>query len=273
MAKKHKCPAFENHERWLISYADMLTLLFAVFVVLYAINLSGANNKAEQVAGSMQESFNMPLEDIPVERQIGPTEMGFGIFEHFKGNRIRPPLSKRFPSEKIYLKIINDEMNKIKMQIEDRLYGPNKFPQGTTKYGNERIVDVQRTEKGFKLILTARYFFESGSAKIKKTALKDLDQIIESLKELGRDLTIEGHTDSIPPRGQMSNWELSTLRATNVLKYMIRYHNFPPSKLSAAGYADTKPIAHNGTKTGRALNRRIEIHINYDSEYSTEAEY
>ena len=82
MAKKHKCPEFENHERWLVSYADMLTLLFALFVVLYALK-EGGQSQVQKTAGSMQESFNTPLEDIPIDRQVGPTEQGFGIFDHF----------------------------------------------------------------------------------------------------------------------------------------------------------------------------------------------
>lgn len=268
MAKKHKCPPFENHERWLVSYADMLTLLFAVFVVLYSLNLSDSS-KSQEVTGSMQESFSTPLEDIPVDRRIGPTEAGFGIFENFRGNQARPPISKRFPGQDARVKIIDEEMNRVNMQIEDRLYGPSKYV-GSKESGENRIVDVQRTGHGFKLRLLARHFYDSGSTKVKREALKELDSVIEILKELGRDVRVEGHTDSMPPKGDITNWELSTLRATNVIKYMIRHYNFPATKLSSSGYADLRPIAHNGTESGRTLNRRIEFHVNYDPEYETD---
>ena len=91
MGKKQKCPEFENHERWLVSYADMLTLLFAVFVVLYALK-EGGEPQTRKTAGSMQESFNTPLEDIPIDRQIGPVEQGFGIFD--PNLLLSPPASK-----------------------------------------------------------------------------------------------------------------------------------------------------------------------------------
>ena len=81
---KHKCPEFENHERWLVSYADMLTLLFAVFVVLYALKDDG--EKSQDAAGSLEESFNKPLEDIPPSQRISPTDAGFGIFDNQVGN-------------------------------------------------------------------------------------------------------------------------------------------------------------------------------------------
>lgn len=268
MAMKAKCPEFENHERWLVSYADMVTLLFAVFVVLYAIQIAGQKEE-KKVAGSMQESFNTPLQDIPVDRRVGPTEQGIGIFEHFKGESIRPSLIQKYPSSSQRVKVIDDEMNQVKVKLEDRLYGPNKF-RDETKPGQERVVQVQRTDKGFKVQLLARHFFDSGSVNVARGALKELDSVALILKDLGRPVRIEGHTDSIPATGDYGNWEISALRATNVLKHLIRKHNFPTTSLSAAGLADTRPIANNGSESGRMLNRRIEIHVDYDADTAAE---
>jgi chemotaxis protein MotB len=270
VAVKQKCPEFENHERWLVSYADMVTLLFAVFVVLYAIQIAGQKDQQKQVAGSMQESFNTPLEDIPVDRRVGPTEQGIGIFEHFRGTSIRPQLIQKYPSSSQRVKIIDNEMNQVMAKLEDRMYGPNKF-RDDTKPGQERIVSVQRTTKGFKLQLLARHFFESGSTVVRRDALRELDTVAGILKDLGRPITIEGHTDSVPAPGELGNWEISALRASNVVRYFIRKHNFPGSMLAAAGYADTKPIASNGTESGRMLNRRIEIHVDYDPNTSADS--
>ena len=263
MSIKAKCPEFENHERWLVSYADMVTLLFAVFVVLYSLNMS-ASKADKSVAGSLQESFNTPLPDIPVDRRVGPTEQGFGIFDHFKGQSVRPSLIQKYPSSPQRVKIIDNEMNKLKMTLEERLYGPNKFRPD--KPGSERVVDVVRTAKGFKLQLLARHFYEPGSTNVSRSALKELDEVAAVLKEFGRPIRIEGHTDSLPAPGELGNWEISALRATNIVKYLIRRHNFPATSLSAAGFADLHPIASNGSESGRQLNRRVEIHVDYDAE-------
>src|SRR5690606_3424634 len=110
MAKKGKCPEFENHERWLVSYADMVTLLFAVFVVLYSLNMSASKSKSDQVTGSMQESFNTPLEEIPPDQRVGPTEQGFGIFENLRGDSVRRPIIIKFPNGQMNQKVIDDEM-------------------------------------------------------------------------------------------------------------------------------------------------------------------
>lgn len=266
MAKKQKCPEFENHERWLVSYADMVTLLFAVFVVLYSLNLAKNPSKSEEVAGSIEESFNRPLEDIPERHRVGPTEAGFGIFEHFRGTSVRPPLMKKFPGLKDKPIIIENELNRVKLQLEERLYGPQKFPKGTSP-GQERVVSVSRTEDGFKVQLLARHFYEPGATKVRREALPELDKVAGVLKELGRPLVIEGHTDSVPAKN-MSNWQLSALRATEILQYFIVNHNFPPTLLGAAGYADTHPLASNSTEFGRQLNRRIEIRVKYDPDVS-----
>lgn len=265
MGIKAKCPEFENHERWLVSYADMVTLLFAVFVVLYALSIAGKKDE-KKVAGSMQESFSTPLPDIPIDRKVGPTEQGIGIFEHFRGQTARPSLITKYPSSSQRVKTIDDEMNRVKVKLEERLYGPEKFRQD--RPGQERIIQVVRTAKGFKVQLLARHFFQQGSVNVARGALKELDEVALILKDLGRNIRIEGHTDSLPATGQYSNWEISALRATNVIKYLIRQHNFPATMLSAGGYADLHPIASNGSESGRQLNRRIEIHVDYDNETS-----
>lgn len=262
---KHKCPEFENHERWLVSYADMLTLLFAVFVTLYALKEEGgAETKILKAAGSIQESFNTPLENIPLDRKVGPAELGFGIFDHFRGNQVRPPLIEKYPSEQHQIQVIDNEMKQFEMKLEERMYGPNNFREKKDKTGEERIVSVERTEKGFKVKLLARHYFKPGATQVRKGAQSELNKLVSLVKELGRNVTIEGHTDSTLHKGKYSNWELSTLRATSVLRYMYQKHNFPQTRLSAVGYADLKPLAHNGTEVGRSLNRRVEIHIHYD---------
>ncbi len=213
----------------------------------------------------MQESFNTPLDDIPVDRRVGPQQAGYGIFEHFRGDSVRPPLVQKYPAQKSKIRVIDDEMLHTKVKLEERLYGAKKF-RATDKAGRSRVVSIQRTTKGFKLQLMARHFFSPGSMKVKKAARKELDVVVTLLKDLGRPVTVEGHTDSLKPTGAYDNWAVSALRATNVLRYMISKHAYPATSLSAAGYADLRPIAHNGTSSGRLLNRRIEFHVEYESE-------
>ncbi|NRA63638.1 MAG: flagellar motor protein MotB [Pseudobacteriovorax sp.] len=263
MAKKQKCPEFENHERWLVSFADMMTLLFAVFVVLYALKEEGAkDSQIEQAAASIQEAFNEVMEEIPENRRVGPQEAGFGIFENQKGDTENP--SDKFPGSSDFSRVIGEDMKKVSELIEMRLYGNRRFRDIKTS-GQSRIVTVHRDQDGFRVRLLASHFFGPGSYKIKsKRALEALGEIAKMMKDTNRRITIEGHTDSVPFDGPGSNWDLSALRASHVVKYFIREIGFDPSNIAPAGFSDTRPIASNATGDSRALNRRIEIKVHYD---------
>ena len=263
---KHKCPEFENHERWLLSYADMLTLLFAVFVVLYALKESG--EKSHDASGSLEESFNKPLEDIPPSHRLGPTGKGFGIFDNMRGTSPNPPIINDFPHSEPPIKVIDEEMNLVSKQLEERLYGNKKF-RSDKSTGVSRVVSIERTKTGFKVRLLARHYYDSGKTKMKPGALSDLDHVISVVKELDRHVRVEGHDDSLKRTGR-SHWDTSVLRATNILKYMVKKHNFPSSQLSAVGYGDTRPMASNSTEAGRAMNRRIEFSIRYNEDEGLE---
>lgn len=267
MAIKAKCPEFENHERWLVSYADMVTMLFALFVVLFAQKMGCKESKAAATATSqsIQDALHTPLPEIPIDRKVGPTSQGMGIFDHFKGDQIREPLVQKYPSQTQRTRVIDADMKRIRAMVEERLYGPEKFPQGGEK-GQERVVSIERTAQGFKLQLAARHFFGSGEYQVKRDALKELNDVGEILMELGRPVVIEGHTDNIPASGQFSNWEISSLRSASVGKYLVKQIGFPASKIAMAGYADLRPIAQNSSDAGRNMNRRIEIHVNYDAD-------
>lgn len=265
MAIKAKCPEFENHERWLVSYADMVTMLFALFVVLFAQKMGCKESKAAASATSqsIQDALNTPLPEIPIDRKVGPGSDGIGIFDHFKGDQMREPLTRKYPSSAQKSRVIEMELKRVRALVDERLYGPEKFPQGGPK-GSERVVSVERTAQGFKLQLAARHFFGSGEYQVRREALRELNEVGEILMELGKPIVVEGHTDNIPASGQFSNWELSSLRAASVLKYIVKQIGFPTSKITMAGYADLRPVAQNTTEAGRSMNRRIEIHVNYD---------
>lgn len=265
MGKKQKCPEFENHERWLVSFADMMTLLFAVFVVLYALKDSGAKDSdVEQAAASIQEAFNEVMEDIPPDRRVGPTEAGLGIFENLKANQEEMDQTNKFTGGSDYSNIIGKEIKKVSELIDMRLYGNQRF-RSLEASGQSRIITVHRDRDGFRVRLLASHFFNPGSYKIKnKLALEELAEVAKIMKEINRPVTIEGHTDNVPFEGEGSNWDLSSLRATNVLKFFIRKTDFDPAMISAAGYGDTRPVSSNATSESRTLNRRIEIKVHYE---------
>ncbi len=262
MAKKKKCPEFENHERWLVAWADMLTLLFALFVVLYSI----ANvevEKLKKVKQSIQKAFGNS--DVPQDEEGFPSGNSRveGIFDKVKGNSRRE--SPRSKDRKSVTAIIAADMRKVEADIATRLYGQETFPTSGEPRSDGRVVFVDRDAEGIRVTLLARHFFKSSSAELSPKAYPTLDGVAAAVKSLGRVMRVEGHTDSRPFRlRELTNWELSTLRASSVVRYLIRKHRYPENMLYPAGFASTRPVAPNDTPRNRSLNRRVDIKILYD---------
>jgi chemotaxis protein MotB len=262
VAKRKKCPEFENHERWLVAFADMMTLLFALFVVLYAI-ASVNYSKIKQVTESIQVAFGV-REEVPKEDgQIpsGPNMNDF-IFRHIKGNTTREQILQRLIRERT--QIIDTASKELAQKMAERLYGAKQFPDSANP-PQDRIIHVTQDPDGIRVTLLARKFFAPSSTELDPSAKKILDGIADAIKDTKRIIRVEGHTDNLPfNKNGMSNWELSSLRAVSVAKYLIGTHNFLPGTIYAAGFADTRPLASNDTPDDRALNRRVDIKILYD---------
>ncbi|MDD5428246.1 MAG: OmpA family protein [Candidatus Omnitrophica bacterium] len=147
-----------------------------------------------------------------------------------------------------------EELEQAKRTLEDRL---------AREIADKQIL-LEQTNRGLVITMANDILFDSGKAKLKKNAYPVLDKIAAVLNEeaLGRDIGVEGHTDTVPIKhsGWKSNWELSSARATNVLHYILS-KGVAPHRLSAIGYGEYKPIDTNDTKSGRARNRRVEIII------------
>lgn len=239
----------ENHDRWLVSYADFITLLFAFFVVMYA---TSNNNQEKQK--SFQES---------VQKNLKLTVTGGGA-----GNGSGGAAQGELGGENAADAIISMEG-----------FPPHGGPGETEQYINhviekkldaedkQGIQELHHDAIGVRIALTSSQFFLPGGTKLKRTALKTLDKIADILKETDKRIVIEGHTDNMPVAKNAeyeSNWELASLRATSIVRYFIKYHQIDPHRISAMSYADTRPLKSNDSEEGRSRNRRIEIYLILD---------
>lgn len=233
-----------THERWLVSYADFMTLLFAFFVVLYATS-SQNEEKEKKFENSVRASFKM---------------IGGGEGNHTGDNSNRngsAPLGQLFdPLEMIQRRDVGSG------ELED--YIEQILQKNMTEAERKATISsIRHDQLGVRISLSAATVFPSGSAKIRLPALRTLDKIAGILKITNRNIVIEGHTDDLALVGGNleSNWELAGLRATSVVRYLIKYQKIDPKRLSATSYADQRPVAPNTTEENRSQNRRIEILI------------
>jgi chemotaxis protein MotB len=246
-----------NHERWLVSYADFITLLFAFFVVLYASSQVdqrkvGKLSLAIQVAFQELGVFPASTTQIPLDMN---EPMPFGTVQSIQNVKHNTELGRIAPSTEDSLAAASEQTDLATLQTE--------LSQALQHEMDLHEVAMHRETDGLVISLREFGFFDSGSATIKPESLPALDRIASILSIRTCRLRIEGHTDNVPIHTAQttSNWELSTARATEVIRVLIIGHRFAPERLSAAGYAEFHPVASNLTAQGRAQNRRVDIVI------------
>ncbi len=248
MPKRHKHEEHENHERWLVSYADFITLLFAFFVVMYAVSEVDAK-KAKKVERSVQFAFHF-------EGTGGNDQLP--IFDGPSGSNAIEPLMH---GPKI-VPISHDEidqaeknaLDRVRQTLDDRLADMRSL-------GLDGMVERKLEERGLVIRLPQDTLFAPGDDTLEPAALPIVDRIASALATTGREVRVEGHADPRPIHSARfpSNWELSTARATGLVRYLVVQHGIAPERLSASGYAEYRPIDTNDTPEGRARNRRVDI--------------
>ena len=228
-----------HDERWVISYADLVTLLLGFFIILYA-SAEVDMQRFEQLSAAFSQAFN-----VEINEGSGSNE-GSSVFE--AGNGFMPNGSLE--------SILDEDVLRIRAQVDQAAHDAGIAPGQ---------VEVIRSSDSVVLRLSDSLLFTSASAQIRTEALPLLDVVAEVLQSLPNEVRIEGHTDNVPvgTTAYPTNWELSSARATSVLRYLVETAGVEPWRMVASGYGEFAPIATNATPEGRALNRRADIVLVY----------
>jgi chemotaxis protein MotB len=237
MAHKQKHEAEESSERWLLTYADMITLLLVFFIVLYSMaNID--REKFGAVAASMARAFGRGEGLI--------TGLGGG------GSSASAPIF----------------FSTLPQQQQDFLSVGAAMAEFADKAGLTGDIAVNMTYEGIVISLSDALVFEPGGAEISESAKATLITVAEVLREVENPLRVEAHTDNVPTNNSAfpTNWELSVDRSVAIVRYLAEQCGIDPSRLSAAGYGEYRPVVPNDTREHRAINRRAEIVILYPTE-------
>lgn len=233
----------ENQERWLLTYADLITLLLAFFVMMYAISSADAT-KFSKLAGSMRQAFNVGL--LP-DRQEG------SILAESVVLQSGPAMVEELlaGSQTVDLQMILSEMNWVSQQ------------EGLA----DKVSFTLRPE-GFAIGLYGNLLFASGRAELRPDSARLLHSIAEVLARLPNSVRIEGHTDDISPTGTgfRGNWELSAARSLAVLRHLSEVEGIDPRRMSATAFSEYQPVGPNDSPEARARNRRCEVVILYPTQ-------
>jgi chemotaxis protein MotB len=239
--------AHVSQERWLVSYADFITLLFAFFVVLYSASKADQKKQA-QVAASIDSAFQSLGIFADAKRRPDKANTGADATD-------KPviPMNIVMGEDVLAPARVKENLEQIHRELQQTL--SNQIAKHT--------VSIKMGRDGLVISLREAGFFKSGSATPRPETLDTLRQVAASLSRTPYDLRIEGHTDNIPIHTAEfdSNWELSAGRATRIARLFLDLKTMPPERLSAAGYSEFHPVASNSTADGRAENRRVDLVI------------
>ncbi len=246
MARRKKTEEHVNHERWLVSYADFITLLFAFFVVMYSIS-SVNEGKFRVLSDTLEAVFTDPVRSIsPI--QIGTLNRGDGVLSPELQSQDEVPSIIDLPPAPIVpeetIKTIDELSNQLNDTLQDLI-------------ANEDV-HIKKGDDWLELEIKSSILFHSGESRLGKSAVPIIGKVADILRSSANPIQVEGFTDNQPintPRFP-SNWELSAARAASVVHLLDRF-GLSPSRMSAIGYGQYQPIADNATETGRQKNRRV----------------
>jgi chemotaxis protein MotB len=247
MARRRKSPVPENHERWLISYADFITLLFAFFVVMFASSQAD-KGRAQQVS----ESVKKALEGKSVKQALASV-LGGSRDDTGRGNAMmRGPGGVQKPKEE-----------KKENKAADLLPSLQILTQELKKEIEAGQIQISLQARGLVVSFNQAALFPSGEDVVSSAAFHALERVASSIARIPNPVRLEGHTDAIPISTVRfrSNWELSAARSIAVMDLLSTRFRVTRDRMSIAGYADTAPVAPNDTEEGRGRNRRVDIII------------
>ncbi|MGQ9633817.1 MAG: flagellar motor protein MotB [Bryobacteraceae bacterium] len=250
MARKKGAPDHDNHERWMVSYADFITLLFAFFVVMFA-----SSNRDKARAQAVSESVRQALENGHLMPKIAAV-LGGTVHDKGQGNAMRrgpgghsEKRVNQAPVEAAQAQELAASMEYLAKQLEAEV--------------REGKVKLSLEPRGLVVSLVQAAYFPSGEDRIYPETYPSIEKVASIIRKLPNQVRIEGHTDSVPIHNSRfrSNWELSAARSIRMLELLAGRFGVPRERLAIAGYADNIPVGPNDTDEGRAKNRRVDLVI------------
>ncbi len=236
--KKHEDHEEHMDETWLIPYADLLTLLLALFIVLFAVSQTDHKKKAD-MASAMKVAF----------------QGGWGVLQH------KSEMMKKSDGERGKQDTKKEKAQKEKEQLQQM---KEKIEKALEEKGAGGLAEVRIEHDRMRVIISDKALFASGSAEIKPDAYHLALNVGDILSEMSdRKMTVSGHTDTLPMNSMAfkDNWDLSSQRALNFMRLLLKTPGMNAKNFSASGYGEFYPIASNSTQEGRERNRRVEISV------------
>ena len=268
MARKVKHPEHANHERWLVSYADFITLLFAFFVVMFATSHAD-KDKQKVVSAAVKDAINEGSFVTTVAGFLGKSKDNQDIHlreaKPYEGapKEAEKPEKKDQKKEAAEKPAEKAKPNAAQAAVVELLPSFQALTGDLEREIADGKLDVSLEPRGLVVSMKEAAFFPAASDGINREAYPIIEKVADSIRKLKNPVRLEGHTDAIPIRSKRfpNNWTLAAARSIAMLELLEKKFGINRANMAEAGYADTVPIADNKTAEGRAKNRRVDIII------------
>jgi chemotaxis protein MotB len=272
MARKKRIEEHENHERWLVSYADFITLLFAFFVVMYSIS-SVNEGKYRVLSDSIVAAFRDPA------RSLNPVQVGELVRSPTQSDSLISSSGPVIEMFNVPLPVLpmEEASRQEKAQADNQVVQPedtakeldaasqalaDSIEEAMSDLVEDELIQVRRDKRWIEVEINSSILFESGRAELSAQSIPILRQLADKFQPLENVIHVEGFTDNVPISNfdYYSNWELSAARAASVV-HLFTGFGVDPQRMAAIGYGEFRPVASNETPEGRAKNRRVVLVI------------
>jgi len=250
-SRRRKAATPKGHERWLITYADLITLLMIFFVIMFSVSQIDPDKYS-----SLSQDLHATFHDSK-----GALEQGIGVMQEPSTSSTKQDASTAAATEST-----TAPMSERELQFRKQEQELQAFKSVIASYVQDNQlgdqISISDTEQGISIRLSDQFLFDLGKADIKEVSIPMLHKLASLFDQLDTTISIEGHTDDllIQPGGAFAdNWELSAARALSVLRYFMDQEQMEAAKFQIAGYGDTRPVAPNDSSINRQKNRRVEM--------------
>ncbi|NRA45477.1 MAG: OmpA family protein [Oligoflexales bacterium] len=246
---------------WIVGYADLMTLLFATFVVLYGLKPEGETKAFKGAKSSIREAFREVPEDIPIKVERGDIILGKSRFRKKKGSAVAPRVLLLNDDTEYPVRMVNKEFERI---INTLTMRSKEIIAKSSSTKEIEAFSFSASNNELTLTLLGSAFYKRGSSRLNRDALQMIEPMLATVLELGKPINLAGHTSTESELMGQSAWELSAKRASSLANYITSKYRYSRSQITAAGFGSEVPVTDPGNREPNAVDDRVEIKVDFN---------
>ncbi|MFK7825403.1 MAG: flagellar motor protein MotB [Oligoflexales bacterium] len=246
---------------WIVGYADLMTLLFATFVVLYGLKPDGETKAFKGAKSSIREAFKDVPDDIPIKVERGEIILGKSRFRKKKGSAVAPRVVVLKDDTEYPLRMVNKDFERI---INTLTMQSKKIIPKSSSTKNIEAFSFSASNNELTVTLLGSAFYKKGSSRLNRSALKMIEPMLSTVMELGKPISLLGHASRNREQKDITDWELSAKRASSLASYIVSKYRYSRSQVTAAGFGSEIPVTNSGNRESNAIDDRVEIKVDFN---------